>query len=132
MTLPEAISPFLGAGFAPEPHAPHFGQELSGVSYLRRTHTYVSLVGYLGHFTEAVWEVYLAPKNTRRPKGSDTKEKGAQYSDHQFRGFVPVETRLLRTREELDSVLERGTPPPSPPAESGLDTVSHSAQTGAT
>lgn len=146
MTLPEVTSPFLAAGFAPEPQAPHFGQELTGANYLRRSHTYVFLCGYDpeyhanliprtyaemradtparthngpreygGIFCEAVWEVYLAPKNTRRPKGPDTKGKDDPYSKHQLAGFVPIETRLLRIREDLDSVL---------------DIPSHSAQTG--
>lgn len=141
MTLAEVITPFLAAGFAPEPHEPHFETVLSGVTYLRRGHAYVSLVSYENRFVETVWEVYLAPKNTRRPKGPDTKEKDAngkeaKYSDHQLRGFVPIETRLLRTREDLEGAHPLHLPAPAHQRARGtkslLDMGPHSVETGMT
>lgn len=97
---------FLTAGFKPEDHIPHFGSVLSGVNYLRRDFTYVSIVSYEGEFCEAVYEVYFASKNTRAPKGRDTKGKDVKYSDFQLRGFVPVEMHLLRTEEEIMKILD--------------------------
>ncbi len=43
-----------------------------------------------GTFVEGCFEVYLAPKNTRRPKTKDFTKESEQYSEHQKKGFIPI------------------------------------------
>jgi len=61
------------AGFAASDQVKDFGYEIPYVIYVKRVknglHEYVSVMFFDGVFTEAVFEVYLKAKNTRRPPG---------------------------------------------------------------
>lgn len=120
MTLPDATSLLLSRGFQVIPQMPDFEREDSWAVYMRRTghtdtptwegakttHEYTLIVSKDGVMLEVVYERYLAPKQTRRPKGRAVFKKSGdrvdQYSDHQYKGFVPIYATILRGREGLE------------------------------
>lgn len=118
MTLSEATNLVAARGFTIRPQIPHYGEESSHCAYLYRNDgevisygekdfqvwEYILLVSYEGCFLEAIYEKYLAPKETRRPKGRDVQKVGDPYTDHQKRGFLPIYITILRSEEELSAV----------------------------
>lgn len=81
-------------GYVPADHEKDFGSVLNGVHYVFRktdnVHEYVQLVSYDGVFCEAVYELFVAQKNSGKFKGNNTKE-AAQ------RGYQSVMATLART-----------------------------------
>jgi hypothetical protein len=97
------LNSLLQLGFTPHSHKEHFGCEIPYVDYLYKKgekHVYVSLSNYDGKFVEAVYEEYLAPKNTRI-KGKNNVPKQGEYSEFQKKGFEPVDIKLFRDENEL-------------------------------
>lgn len=96
-----------------DPLRDHFGYFISGLAYMYRTgqgaHEYLSLISYENRVIEVIYERYLAPKNTRRPKGKDFTKAGAAHSDHQMKGYSPVALSIYRDWDELKrEVLDKG------------------------
>ena len=91
-------------GFTPGDQAKDFGEVIPYVEYATRVkdgrHQYFSIISYEGRFCEAVWEVYLKPKNTRRPKGVQDRKQ------LETGGYVAVETGLLRSLAEIEGKLQ--------------------------
>ncbi len=121
MTLSDAISLAQSRGFEPISQTPDFERHDEWACYARRVvravetwegtkqvHEYLLLISRDGVFLEAVLEEYLAPKQTKRPKGRATfKKRGDKtdvYSDHQYKGFTPIYATILRGREGLESL----------------------------
>ncbi len=98
MTLSQATSIVTARGFVARPQIPHYAEESPWCAYLQRGREYLLLVGAPFHegFLEAVHETYIAPKETRRPKGKDSHVKGEPYTAHQKAGFLPITATLLR------------------------------------
>lgn len=63
-------------------------------------HFYMLVVTYDGKVVEVVGEVYLAKKNTYKPKGGLTTDQ------MRAKGFMPVRWGLLRTLEEVKNFLD--------------------------
>lgn len=102
------LNELLARGFALHNHKEHFGCEIPYVDYLYKkgqTHVYVSLVNYDGKFCEAVYEEYLAPKNTY-VKGKNNKPKPGEYSEFQKKGFEAIALGLFRNEKELLEKLD--------------------------
>ncbi len=127
MTLPDTISVVVSRGWKPHPqaHQPpkpddHFGTHDDYAAYFSRvghtdtptwegaksTHEYLLIISKDGVVLEMVYERYLAPKNTRRPKGRAVFKRNGdrvdQYSDHQYKGFVSIYATILRGEEGLE------------------------------
>lgn len=98
------IARFKAAGFAEHDQKADFGMIIPGVFYALRIrdgmHQYVSLCSYQGEFCEAVWEIFRAKKNPRPPKN-----RGLKPDEMEKLGHAAVSRRLLRTEEDLQSVL---------------------------
>lgn len=96
-------------GFTSADQVAHFEYQIPYVDYLSRSrdgqHEYLSLVHYEGQFVEAVYEIFLAPKQTRRPKGRDSKVKDSKYTRWQLDGFVSARATLLRDPEDIRAAL---------------------------
>jgi hypothetical protein len=67
---------------------------------------YVSLVYYDGKFCEAVYESYIAKKNSRAPSGRDEKPKGEKYSKFEKSGQKAIFSMLYRNWKELGNKLK--------------------------
>lgn len=121
MTLSDAISLAQSRGFEPISQTPDFERHDEWACYARRVgpaidtweglkpiHEYLLLVSRDGVFLEGVFERYLAPKQTKRPKGRAAfKKRGDKidvYSDYQYKGFAPIYATILRGREELETL----------------------------
>lgn len=92
-------------GYVPADHFKDFGSVLNDVHYVFRktenVHEYVQVVSYEGVFCEAVYEIYVAEKNSGKFKGNNTKE-AAQ------RGYQSVMATLVRKLDDLENVTCRG------------------------
>jgi hypothetical protein len=92
-------------GFVPADQVKHFGKVIPYVYYAFRVrngvHEYVSLVFYEGKFVEAVYELYMAEKNTYRVKGTPKQSERAK------RGFASLTGSLLRSYETLLSFVTK-------------------------
>lgn len=93
-------------GYVDADHVKDFGSVLNGVHYVFRktenVYEYVQVVSYDGMFCEAVYEIYVAQKNSMKYKGSNTKE-AAQ------RGYQSVMATIVRTPTDLESVACRNS-----------------------
>ena len=104
----------VARNFTPGDHKADFGEVIPYVTYAVRknadgTYLYVSLITYSvefigkkvpeilliqGEFVEAVVEIYLAPKNS--------KKKGKlKLEDAQKMGFTALSSKLLRSKDEV-------------------------------
>jgi hypothetical protein len=92
-------------GFIPADQVKDFGMEVEGVYYAVRKreaiYEYVSLMSYEGRFVEACYELFMAEKNTRKPKGM------LKYSEMIKRGFSPLAASLPRSLHELAQVVQK-------------------------
>lgn len=102
--MTELCKMMLERGYSVHLHKEHFGEEMTHVEYLHKKiggkYIYVSLVNYFGEFCEAVVECYAAPKNTRI-KGKNNKPKDGELSEFHKKGFLPLETRIIRQTDPL-------------------------------
>jgi hypothetical protein len=97
----EIIKYLASLGFAELTHKEHFGENIPYVYYCGRGNEYISLTSYEGRFVEGCYELYLAPKNTRRPKGRDTKRDKEEYTEWQKKGFLPIKTTLPKSLDDF-------------------------------
>lgn len=124
MILANSTSLLLSKGFQIIPQTPDFEREDPWATYMRRightdtptwegaesTHEYLLIVADRTtlEVIESVYERYLAPKVTRRPKSRAVyKKKGEQvdhYSDLQYKGFYPIHATILRGDEALTAL----------------------------
>lgn len=92
-------------GFLPADQMKHFGSVLPGVYYAYKVrggiYEYVSLVSYEGRFCEAVYELYMAEKNTFRAKGTPKPSELAK------RGFLQLVAALPRTMADLTKYVTK-------------------------
>ena len=92
-------------GYVPADQVKDFGSELCGVYYFFKKRAtsweYVSLVFYEDKFCEAVYELYITEKNTRRPKGTPKASELAK------RGYNVLATALARTLEDFKAVVTK-------------------------
>ena len=97
--LSQILQHLNNKGFKPADQIKDFGCVIPYCDYLTREvdgkHQYISVIQYGGKFCEAVWEVYLKTKNTRRPKNLNNR------AELDKQGYTPVDVGLLRTVEEV-------------------------------
>lgn len=103
-------------GFTEHSQKEHFGDSVPYVYYASRQTKkldgvplweYVTLVFYFdnGAFLEAVYEAYVAKKNSYAGKGKDEKPAGQKYSKFEKSGQKPVFALLYRDLNELEKKL---------------------------
>jgi len=92
----------LQAGFVNSDQVKDFGAVLKDVDYLFRkkgdVYEYVSLMYFEGRLLEVVYEGYLAPKNTRKPKGDLASKESLRL------GYTPQAVAIYRS---ADAVLAK-------------------------
>lgn len=103
-------------GFVDGDMAKDLGLTIPYIIYLHRTfaansesqfqHQYLSLITYEGVFVEAVFEVYLVPKNPHKPKSIGSMK----VSEQERKGYATVHSALPRSMEEILSKIDRVYP----------------------
>jgi hypothetical protein len=68
---------------------------------------YLFICRFEGKAVEVTFEEYLAPKNTRKPKGEPKKEnlKPGEYTENQKKGFDNIRCGLCRSIEDVQEKL---------------------------
>lgn len=70
---------------------------------------YFFLCRYEGKVVEVVFEEYLAPKNTRKPKGEPKVEKlkPGEFSEYQKKGFSTVDIGICRNLVQVVEIIKK-------------------------
>jgi hypothetical protein len=103
-------------GYVPTDQTKDFGSELHNVHYLIKKRAtsweYVSLVFYEDKFCEAVYELYMAEKNTRRAKGTPKASEFAKKGYNTLLASLPrtmtdLTTTVTKTDEQINEEVTR-------------------------
>lgn len=122
MKMTDPLPHLLSVGFelaSLEVRKAHFGDvdyvsvDRSGDYLYRKTdsgrHQYFFLCRFEGNVVESVFEEYLAPKNTRKPKGVPKNEvlKPGEFSDYQKKGFSTVKIGICRSLRDVENIIKQ-------------------------